>query len=416
MENLESIRTYLESRLPFYLDMLRRMVAINSFTANPDGVNELAEMTAGEFAALGFSAEMIPSENAHYGNHLVLTRQGSGPHRVGFVSHLDTVFPPEEERENDFFWREEGDRIYGPGTVDIKGGTVMMYMMLEAIRRFAPAAFEETNWVLLLDASEEADGEDFGRLCKERLSGDETVACLIFEAGYLDEERAHVVVARKGMAKYLVEVEGRASHAGSAHEDGANAIVQMADLVSKIANLTDYERDLTFNVGTISGGSVVNRVPHYAAARVEMRAYSMDVFEQGVANMLALTDGPTVGSVNGDYSCRASITVTRRTEPWPHNEQTNRLFSYWQKAGERLGLRIVPEQRGGLSDGNYFWRDIPSLDALGPSGGNAHCSQRSEDGSKDQEYLSRSSLVSKAMLNTMALLALLEDAQGGDGS
>lgn len=415
MENIEPICTYLESRLPFYLDMLRRMVAINSFTANPEGVNELAEMTAREFDSLGFSAELIPSENPRYGKHLVLTRQGSGARKVGFVSHLDTVFPPEEERANDFFWREEEERIYGPGTVDIKGGTVLMYMMLEAIREFAPATFEATNWVLLLDASEEADGRDFGRLCKERLSGEDTVGCFIFEAGYLDEERAHVVVARKGMANYLVEVEGRASHAGSAHEDGANAIVQMADVVSRIASFTDYEKDLTFNVGTISGGSVTNRVPHYASARVEMRAYSMEVFEEGVQNMLALADGPTVGSANGGYRCRTSITVTRRTEPWPHNEQTNRLFSYWQKAGERLGLRIVPEQRGGLSDGNYFWRDIPSLDALGPSGGNAHCSQRSADGSKDQEYLTRDSLAPKALLNTLALLDLLDGAQGGDG-
>lgn len=415
MENLEAIRTFLEARLPSYLDMLRRMVAINSFTANPVGVNELAEMTAADFALLGFSAELIPSENARYGKHLVLTKQGSGPRTVGFVSHLDTVFPPEEEFENDFAWREEGDRIYGPGTVDIKGGTVVMYMMLEAIREFAPATFEQTNWVLLLDASEEADGQDFGRLCRERLSGEDTVGCLIFEGGYLDEERAHVVVARKGMANYLVEVEGRASHAGTAHGEGANAIVQMADLVGKIADLTDYERHLTFNVGTISGGSVVNRVPHYAAARVEMRAYSMDVFEEGVANMMALADEATVGSANGDYRCRTSVTVTRRTEPWPHNEQTKRLFSYWQKAGEKLGLRVVPEQRGGLSDGNYFWRDIPSLDALGPSGGNAHCSERSADGSKDQEYVSRDSLVPKTMLNTLALLALLENAPSDDG-
>lgn len=415
MENLEHIRTYLESRLPFYLEMLRRMVAINSFTGNPQGVNRLAEMTAGEFGALGFSAELIPSENRRYGNHLVLTRQGSGQRKVGFVSHLDTVFPPEEERENDFFWRAEGDRIYGPGTVDIKGGTVLMYMMLEAIREVAPVTFEETTWVLLLDASEEADGQDFGRLCKERLAGEETVGCFIFEAGYLDDERAHVVVARKGMANYVVEVEGRASHAGSAHENGANAIVQLAEMVSKIASFTDYERDLTFNVGTITGGSVVNRVPHHASARVEMRSYSMEVFEEGVAKMLALADGASVGSANGDYQCRASVTVTRRTEPWPHNKQTKRLFSYWQKVGERLDLSVVPEQRGGLSDGNYFWRDIPSLDALGPSGGNAHCSQRSADGSKEQEYVSRDSLVPKALLNTVALVMLLDDAKRDDG-
>lgn len=223
----------------------------------------------------------------------------------------------------------------------------------------------------------------------------------------MDDERAHMVVARKGMATYEVDVEGRAAHAGSAHQNGANAIVQLAEQVRKIAGFTDYERELTFNVGTIRGGSVTNRVPHMATARVEMRAYDMDAFDEGVAKMLALGDEATVGSANGDYQCRTSVRLTRRTEPWSHNAQTQRLFSFWREAGKQLGLEIVPEQRGGLSDGNYFWRDIPSLDALGPSGGNAHCSERSADGSKDQEYVSQDTLAPKAVLNTVALLMLL---------
>lgn len=414
MINHEQIRQYLEGRLPFYLNMLRQMVAINSFTGNPEGVNALGELTAERFAELGFSVEFVQSEIRGYGKHLVLTRAGTGRRKVGFVSHLDTVFPAEEELQNNFRWREEGERIYGPGTVDIKGGTVLMYMMLEALRLAAPAVFEEITWVLLLDASEETDGEDFGRLCKQRLVGEDTVGCFIFEAGYMDDERAHVLVARKGMAVYEVDVEGRAAHAGSAHQNGANAIVQLAEQVQKIAGFTDYERELTFNVGTIRGGSVTNRVPHSATARVEMRAYDMAAFEEGVAKMLGLADEATVGSAGGDFQCKTSVRILRRTEPWSHNAQTQRLFSYWQEAGKQVGFKIVPEQRGGLSDGNYFWRDVPSLDALGPSGGNAHCSERSADGSKDQEYVSRDTLVPKAVLNTVALLMLL-DVETGDG-
>ena len=414
--NLQHLRHILHTRLPFYLQMLQQMVAINSFTANPEGVNALGKLTAKQFAELGFRAEMIPSENPRYGKHLVLTRPGSGARKVGFVSHLDTVFPAIEEEENEFYWREDGERIYGPGTVDIKGGTVLMYMVLEAIREADPSTFEETTWILLLDASEETDGQDFGRLCKERLSSDETAGCLIFEGGYFDGERAKVVVARKGMAIYDVEVEGRAAHAGTAHQNGANAIVQLAKLVTQIAGFTDYERELTFNVGTIAGGSVVNRVPHWASARVEMRGYTMDAFDEGVSQMLALADGAAVGSANGDYTCRVAISMTRRTEPWPRNEQTDRLLSIWQQAGELVGINVVPEQRGGLSDGNYFWREIPTLDALGPSGGNAHCSQRSADGSKEQEYVSRDSFVPKALLNAVAVLLMLDGsvANGGE--
>ncbi|MBU1661558.1 MAG: hypothetical protein KKD28_08805, partial [Chloroflexi bacterium] len=91
------IQNYLEQNLPFYLDMLRRMVAINSFTANAAGVNALADLTADIFADLEFTAERVPSTNPKYGSHLVLTRRGDSNRVVGLIAHLDTVFPPEEE-------------------------------------------------------------------------------------------------------------------------------------------------------------------------------------------------------------------------------------------------------------------------------------------------------------------------------
>ncbi len=406
--NHDDLRLYLENKLPSYLDLLRQMVAINSFTSNPAGVNRLGRLTADVFADLGFQAETVPHENPLFGDHLILTRAGDGRRKVGFVSHLDTVFPASEEKENNFHWREEGDRIYGPGTVDIKGGTVLMLMVLDALQHVAPQLYEETTWVLLLDASEEADGEQFGRLCVDRLRGDDTAACLIFEGGGIDDGNAHVVVARKGMAVYRVTAEGRAAHAGSAHERGANAIVQLAEAVGQIADFTDYERDLTFNVGTLSGGSVVNRVPHSASASVEMRAFREDVYEEGMAHMLALPQAPPVQSANGDYRCRLDVEVVRTTQPWPRNEDTDRLLSIWQEAGAELDIRVWPEERGGLSDGNYFWDVVPCLDGLGPAGGNAHCSQRSADGDKDQEFVRRDSFVPKALLNTAALLKLLQ--------
>ncbi|MEJ2749244.1 MAG: hypothetical protein P8183_15265, partial [Anaerolineae bacterium] len=98
---------------------------------------------------------------------------------------------------------------------------------------------------------------------------------------------------------------------------------------------------------------------------------------------------------------------TRRTAPWPRNEGTDSLLAIWQEAAAELGLRVVPEERGGLSDGNYFWDQIPTLDGLGVSGANAHCSERSEDGSKEQEFCEVSSFVPKALLNITAVLKLL---------
>src|SRR5262245_4380016 len=120
MASAELLTTFLLEHMPEALEQLRQMVGINSFTGNPDGVNRLGRFTADCFTPLGFTAECVPASNPHYGEHLVLTRPGHSDASIAMVSHLDTVFPPEEEARNNVDWQAEGDRAYGPGTHDIK--------------------------------------------------------------------------------------------------------------------------------------------------------------------------------------------------------------------------------------------------------------------------------------------------------
>jgi acetylornithine deacetylase/succinyl-diaminopimelate desuccinylase-like protein len=131
-----------------------------------------------------------------------------GAPKIGLTSHLDTVYPPAEERANDFTWRVAGERLYGPGTVDIKGGTLMILMLLEALQHAAPALFEAVTWVVLLNAAEEVLAPDFGDLLRERLAG-ATLANLVFEGGKWNGREGQLVVARKGMACYRIEVVGQ---------------------------------------------------------------------------------------------------------------------------------------------------------------------------------------------------------------
>lgn len=406
----ETVQEYLNQRLPSYLEILRRMVGINSFTANAAGVNHLAEYTASIFEPLGFQPEYIQSINPAFGKHLFLQPVSSGDATkptIALISHLDTVFPPEEERQNDFIWRVEGERIYGPGTVDIKGGTVMIYSLLDALRTFAPDVFAGVRWLICLDASEETLSEDFGQLCLDRLPDDSTLACLVFEGGTPNPDAFTIVTARKGRAEFRILAEGRGAHAGNYHKQGANAIVQLARTIQDIASFTDYTRNITFNVGVVKGGSVVNRVPHQAEAAVEMRSFDPQVFEEGLAHMLVLDGSSQISSQDG-FPCRVSVELISRNPPWPRNNQTDSLYELWSDSATALGYCTVPEQRGGLSDGNLLWNHHPTLDGLGPAGNNAHCSERSADGSKEQEYLLASSFVPKALLNFNAITRLVK--------
>ena len=404
MKNL--FNDYLAGKFPDYLEIYKKMVSINSWTDNKSGVEELSSYTAEIFRELGFTSEKIPSVNPEYANHLVLYRNAEnyGKNKIGFVSHLDTVFSPEEEAENDFKWKIEGDRIYGPGTNDIKGGTLVIYMILDALKKTSPEYFNSVNWMIMLDASEETESDDFGNICREKLSGAD--ACLIYESGNIAGNGMQLVTSRKGRAVFKIETYGKGSHAGSAHESGANAMLEMAEVIKQIESFTDYKKSLTFNTGIVKGGSALNRVPHYAEAFVEMRAFSPDVFLEGKKKILNLNGSGKVKNGDGNFTCSVSVELLRENPAWPENQKTISLLKKFETAGDSIGYKIIPEARGGLSDGNFLWEHFPVIDGLGPSGDNCHCSEKSADGNKDQEYANMSSFIPKALLSIHAILEI----------
>lgn len=399
------VTSYLETKLEHYLDILQQMVNINSFTENPTGIDTLGKLTGNVFATLGFSTETVPSVHKRYGKHHIYTRRGTTDYTIALVSHLDTVYTEAEEQAHQFSWRREEDRIYGPGTIDIKGGTVMIYALLDAIQHQDRELFEKVTWEIYLDASEEDDARDFGELCLQRFHK-KTVACLVFEGGHRNHDQWYLVVARKGRAVFDIEVKGRSAHAGTSHQQGANAIVQLAEVIQSIAALTDYSRQLTVNVGTVRGGTVSNSVPHHAHAKVEMRAFDPEVYTEAKAAILQWNGFSSVQSLDG-YPCTVHVHIERETPPWPVNDATESLYHVWELCGQRMGMSTQRQERGGLSDGNLVWQSVPTLDGLGPAGANAHCSQQTADGSKQQEYLQISSFVPKTTLNSIALLELL---------
>jgi glutamate carboxypeptidase len=274
------------------------------------------------------------------------------------------------------------------------------------LQALAPTEFEATTWKLCLNSSEEMFSPDFGELCRARLERG-ALAALVFESeGRLGNEHL-MVVARKGRATWRVTVQGRGAHAGSSHGQGANAIVQLGRIVERISGLTDPAKELTVNVAAVSGGTVLNRVPHEAVAEGEFRAFSPEVYEQTKAALLGMAGAGDVRAKTDRFACKIKVEILTESRPWPRNAATDRLFELWRQAGELTGQPTNLQERGGLSDGNLIWDAVPTLDGLGPWGDNSHCSERSADGSKLPEFVACSSLLPKAAANTVAILKLL---------
>lgn len=364
---------------------------------------------AEQFHALGFTPIYVPHSSPAFGNHLVLKRSlvMDAP-TVALIGHLDTVFPEGEEMRNHFLWRESDDRVYGPGTNDIKGGIALIYLVLAALRDHAPDLFYATNWVVLCNACEEVDSEDFGRVCQVELPVDHTLACLIFEADGGEGEAFSLVTARNGRATFRVDVQGRGAHAGGSHARGVNAIVQLGRVIADLETLTDYETGPTVNVGRIQGGTVLNRVPETASAELEMRAFSLPIFEEAKKHILSWTGPGDLRSRDGEaHPAQILVTELDETSPWPVNPASDGLLAIWQSAGAELDYSVGTERRGGLSDGNVLWSHFPTLDGLGPRGDYSHCSENDPDRGKTQEFADLTSFVPKAALNVRAIMALL---------
>jgi glutamate carboxypeptidase len=174
--------------------------------------------------------------------------------------------------------------------------------------------------------------------------------------------------------------------------------------------MTDYSQELTFNVGTVSGGTVLNRVPHEAVAEGEFRAFSPEVYSRAKDTLLALAGPGEVRSGADHHACDVKVEILTESRPWPRNADTDRLAGIWCDAGREIGIPVNIEQRGGLSDGNLIWDAVPTLDGLGPWGDNDHCSERSADGSKVPEFVEVSSFVPKAALNVLAIRKLIGES------
>lgn len=455
------LHEFASTKLPHYTQLLASHVAHNSFTGHPGNIESFARLTQADLFPLSLFSP-LPKQADPACRHLFLRsltgavahlsgspRDGDLP-QIALVSHLDTVFPPPDNLDklsNPFNWHEalleinsakpEGQSAaaeyrhiaIGPGTMDIKGGTIVLAMTLEALRACAPTHYQAVDWRLLLNAAEEVLDPSFpesayslGVVRRER----PPLACLVFENGPLqrrtgDHLTFSMVTGRKGMGIWRIDVTGREAHAGNAHASGANAIVALANIVTRVAGLTDYARQVTINVGTMSGGTTTNTVPGQARCTLEMRAADLETYQQ-VRDRLTSTVREEIGGFPG---CTATLTTLTEAFPWKENTGSKDLLGIWDDAAKLLGSSCVGERRGGLSDGNRFWDLCPTLDGLGPTGFNAHSASGERpkvlrkvtwrDGrdlevlaeKPAQEYVELDSIVPKVVLNALGLHQLI---------
>ena len=277
--------------------------------------------------------------------------KGSNDTKVLIVGHHDTVFPLGTVARRPF--TRDGNIGRGPGIFDMKAGIVQAIYGVAAVK-------EWYHTEILITADEEVGSHASRALLEERAKA--TGAVLVLEPS---ADGGALKIARKGTGTFMVNIAGRASHAGLEPEKGINALVELAAQVPRIAALARPELGTTVTPTVAKAGTADNVVPDSATISVDVRCVipeEKDRLERGMASLVATLPGATV-TVSGGMN-----------RPPMHESMTTELFAIAEKvAGEYAigGLRGVAV--GGGSDGNITAAvGIRTLDGLGAVGAGAH--------------------------------------------
>lgn len=333
---------------------LRPWIETESPTSDRDAVNRMMDLASAELASAGAAVKRVPGTSG-VGDHLAarFSWGGDGP-GVLVLCHLDTVHPIGTLA--DLPYRSEGDKLYGPGTADMKGG---VYIAAQAARQVAKAGSGRLPVSFLITADEET-GSDTSRQLIEDM-GHASKHVLVTEAG---RGNGAVVTARKGVSQYQLRTRGVAAHAGTGHGKGRSAIAEMARLILKIEAMTDISRGLTLNVGEVAGGTVLNTIPEFCTAGLDVRTVDVATQSEIHERLLALsTDDPGV-----------SLTITGGPNRPGYRKEPHiaALYEHAKALAEDIGIELPDVATGGGSDASFVAQTVPTLDGLGVMGADAH--------------------------------------------
>ncbi|HNP63184.1 MAG TPA: M20/M25/M40 family metallo-hydrolase [Woeseiaceae bacterium] len=385
----QRMMAWIDANTEASIDLLEETVNISSGTLNHEGIRKLGDVMARELEALGFEAEWIdmPDEMQRAG-HLFGRRYKDGKKRVLMIGHLDTVFEADDGFQS---FRRDGDTAYGPGVEDMKSGNVVIVYALRALQEIG--ALDELSITVAYTGDEEYAGSPL-TISKHDLieAGKWADISLGFEGGISYDNQDWATISRRSSSNWHMEVSGKQAHSSRIFNDqtGHGAIFEAARILYQFDDQVRGEEYLTFNAGTIQGGTDVtydfennrgttfgktNVVPNKVIVHGDIRTISQaqlertrDAMRKIVADNLPLTE--------------AHIEFEDRYPPMEPTEGNRRLHRILSEVNEDLGrgaMPILDPSRRGAADISFVAPYSDSLAGLGAVGDGGHTPNESLD-------------------------------------
>ena len=238
----------------------------------------------------------------------------------------------------------------------MKGGN---YVALQALRN-VHQKFGEIHNIDFLLVSDEETGSDDSKHLSSKLA-QEYDYCMVFEAAGVHDE---VVVGRKGVGTFFIDIEGIAAHAGNHYTKGADANLEASHKLQALVSLTDLEKETTVNVGEISGGIGANTISPKAHLTFELRYTNTDERDRVPGSIDKIVAHTYVEGTTSTLSGGIQRDVMQ-----PSSEQA----MFVEEINSVCNIQLPTEKRGGVSDANIISsQGVATLDGWGPYGDGDH--------------------------------------------
>jgi glutamate carboxypeptidase len=338
------------------IEGIRRWVETESPTSNTAAVNRMIDLIVADLDGLPVTIERIGGRHGYADMLKVRVGAGEAP-GILVLSHIDTVHPI-GTLKGALPFRRDGDRLYGPGLYDMKGGA---FIAFDALRRVARAGTARLPIVHLFTPDEEV-GSPTSRAVIEAEA--RRARCVLVTEPARDGGK--IVTARKGVGRFEVTATGIPAHSGGAHRKGRSAVKEMAHQVLAIEAMTDYARGVTTTIGMISGGTAANVIPQHCHISVDLR-----VRDEAAGREF---EGRILGLQPVDPDVKLKVTGGMNRPPFEKSAAIAALLRQAQDLARDIGFELADTaMTGGGSDGNFTAAlGVPTLDGLGIDGDGAH--------------------------------------------
>ncbi|MCD5983734.1 M20/M25/M40 family metallo-hydrolase [Pseudomonas sp. CDFA 610] len=377
-----------EAEQKAYLATVKELVDVDTGTGQAPGLKTVSALLVERLKALGAEVTTTPTSPSA-GDNIVGTLKGSGTRSFLLMVHYDTVFGPGTAEKRPF--KQDGERAYGPGVADAKGGVAMI---LHSLKLLQDQGFKDFGTLTVLFNPDEETGSSGSKKVIAELARQHD-----YVFSYEPPDKDAVTVATNGINGVLLDVKGKSSHAGSAPEAGRNAAIELAHQMLQLKDLGDPAKGTTVNWTLIKGGEKRNIIPSSASAEGDMRYSDLSESDRVLADAQRIVQKKLIDGTE------VTVRLEKGRPPLAKNPGSEQLAKTAQALYGKIGRNIEPIAMRFGTDAGYAY--VPGsakpavLETMGVVGAGLHA---------DDEYIELSSIAPRLYL-TVALIQQLSESK-----